>query len=245
MYKKIIIHVPHDGDRFPEELMASRCVSEKKFMKYHHLMRDNVSGYIPKARPEIKTVRFDVSRLLCDVERFIDNEPMEEYGMGFCYERAYDGKKIKNIDDALKEKTLKYYLAHHMLLDDEVTDFDGQVVFFDLHGFSDYMVPKGMIDKNEMLPDICIGTGDFFSKKETDLVVREFQKARFSVAVNYPYSGSLVPNAVLKGKAKADVHSFMIEINSAADSPKKHGVYGAWAASNRIKSVINELTEML
>ena len=95
-----IFHIPHDGNQFPKELMESVCVSEEQFELYHERMRDiGVSLMIPSAyRTQSQTVRFPVSRLLCDVERFLGpEEVMERYGMGFCYEKAFDGTKIKNV----------------------------------------------------------------------------------------------------------------------------------------------------
>ena len=95
-----IFHVPHDGWRFPEEMMASVCVPKEVFMDYHERMRDkDICKMLP--RPfcsQFMCQRFEVSRLLCDVERFIGpNEMMGRYGMGFYYEKAFDGTVIKRV----------------------------------------------------------------------------------------------------------------------------------------------------
>lgn len=82
-----VFHVPHDGDAFPKELMASVCVSKKAFLGYHERMRDTaVSEMVPQEwRGSENTLCFPISRLLCDVERFLGPaEPMERLGMGFC-----------------------------------------------------------------------------------------------------------------------------------------------------------------
>ena len=111
-----VFHIPHDGWEFPEELMESVCISHDLFMKYHEEMRDtDISRAVPNAYYGGDMCHtFRISRLLCDVERFIGPEEiMEQYGMGFCYEKAYDGTVIKHVTRTLKEKTLAHYRKHH------------------------------------------------------------------------------------------------------------------------------------
>ena len=80
-----VFHVPHDGWKFPEELMGSVCVQDAVFRAYHEQMRDRyVTQLIPSAccRGDM-LCSFNVSRLLYDVERFTGpEEVMERYGMG-------------------------------------------------------------------------------------------------------------------------------------------------------------------
>ncbi len=99
-----VFHIPHDGQAFPYPLMTEVCVPPEDFMEYHEAMRDkDVSGMIPM--PYVGQMRrsFGISRLLCDVERLIGPEEiMERYGMGFCYEKAYDGRVIKRVTEHTK-----------------------------------------------------------------------------------------------------------------------------------------------
>ena len=111
-----LFHVPHDGTTFPEELMESVCIPKEQFLSYHERMRDTgVLEMVPTAwRNSGNTLYFPVSRLLCDVERFPGpEEPMERLGMGFCYERAYDGTRIKTVSAKLRRETLVWYHGHH------------------------------------------------------------------------------------------------------------------------------------
>lgn len=111
-----LFHVPHDGTSFPEELMESVCIPKEQFLSYHEWMRDTgVLEMVPTAwRNSGNTLYFPVSRLLCDVERFPGpEEPMERLGMGFCYERAYDGTRIKTVSAELRRETLVWYHGHH------------------------------------------------------------------------------------------------------------------------------------
>ena len=232
---KVLFHVPHDGNEFPRELMTSLRISENKFRQYHEIMRDkNVSALIPASYSHFPyTLRFDVSRLLCDVERFTGpEEPMEQYGMGFCYSKAYDGTKIKKVWQTLKEDTLVYYRRHHQMLD-EITDRADQLLLIDLHSFSDEIIPKDLLrampsaaaDPGKagkalsdivatQIPDICIGTDpsctpSFLAKRAQDL----FSAAGFHSEENYPYQGCMVPNTILNHTSETRFASIMIEVN--------------------------------
>lgn len=108
-----VFHVPHNGYLFPEKLMESVIISQAQFEKYHHEMRDtDIIRAVPRAyRGGDMCEYFQVSRLLCDVERFIgEKEPMEQYGMGYCYEKAYDEIPIKHLTPEIyKEKIIVWY----------------------------------------------------------------------------------------------------------------------------------------
>ena len=86
MDKTIIFHVPHDGNTFLPELMSSVVIDAQAFAFHHSQMRDVDATLFAPDIPGAQMIKFEVSRLLCDVERFIgDGEIMEKYGMGFCY----------------------------------------------------------------------------------------------------------------------------------------------------------------
>ena len=216
-----IFHIPHDGWKFPDELMESVCIPRDQFLAFHEKMRDrHINKAVPLPyRTGSNVVRFEVSRLLCDVERFLGPEEiMEQYGMGFCYERAYDGTRIKNVTDDLKERTLKYYREHH----DEVDRKCGghpRVLFIDLHSYSDEIVPDELLtadgtESGGMTPDVCIGTDPVYTPKALTGIVRKcFETAGYTTAVNYPYSGCFVPDAVMRGESGCDCIAVMIELN--------------------------------
>lgn len=209
-----VFHVPHDGDRFPEALMSSVCVSRAQFFAYHRMMRDTgVLELVPRIyRNSEHTVFFPISRLLCDVERFLGSEEvMEQYGMGFCYERAYDGTVIKRVTDELKEKTLRYYRLHHARMDQLCREHE-QVLVFDLHSYSDEIVPKSLRQRGVKMPDVCIGTDAYFTPKSlAEMAEQRFRAAGFSTLRNDPYTGCFVPNAVLSGECQGN--SIMLEIH--------------------------------
>ena len=214
-----LFHVPHDGGLFPAELMASVCVPKERFLYYHERMRDTGAlQMVPAAwRNGENTLYFPVSRLLCDVERFPGpEEPMERLGMGFCYERAFDGTRIKAVTEDLKQKTLAYYRGHHERLD-RICAAHPRILLLDMHSFSDEIVPRDQLRAGRDTPDVCIGVDEKYTPPElVSLAESVLRKAGFSTARNYPYSGSLVPNAVLSGRSGCGCVSVMLEWNKRA-----------------------------
>ncbi|MBR2531921.1 MAG: N-formylglutamate amidohydrolase [Lachnospiraceae bacterium] len=211
-----VFHIPHDGWRFPEELMASVCIPKEQFFSFHEKMRDrDLNKIVPRPYHTGSNVaRFEVSRLLCDVERFAGpEEVMEQYGMGFCYDQAYDGTVIKNVTDDLKEKTLKYYREHHEEVD-RMCSGHPRVVLFDLHSYTDELVPVEFMKAGQRTPDVCIGTDERYTPPALTKAVRDcFEQAGFKADLNYPYSGCFVPDTVMRGESSCDCISVMIELN--------------------------------
>ena len=224
---RILFHVPHDGQVFPGELMKSVCIPENEFFKYHQTMADlHVSKLIPAPFHYHNTaICFEVSRLLCDVERFIGpEEAMEKYGMGFCYSKAYDGKLIKTVTSELKEETLKYYRRHHERLNEAVRRSSDHTLLIDLHSFSTEIVPEDYLT-DKALPDICIGTDEVFTPQcLAESAKRVFPGAGYRVAENYPYSGCMIPEAVLKCQERQRFSSIMIEVNKSVYLDEKETV---------------------
>ena len=212
----LVFHVPHDGQEFPLELMDSVRIPEELFRVYHRKMMDaDIGRIVPLGyRTQSMYFHFDVSRLLCDVERFIGpGEIMEQYGMGFCYEKVYDGTKIKQVTEELKKKTGVYYWNHHRKID-RICEKYSRVLVLDLHSYSDEIVPNAFWKKDIPSPDICIGADGQYTPPELVRTVRKhFEAAGYSVEVNYPYTGTYVPNAILSHGVSCDCVSVMLEIN--------------------------------
>lgn len=162
-----LFHVPHDGTSFPEELMESVCIPQEQFLSYHERMRDTgVLEMVPTAwRNSGNTLYFPVSRLLCDVERFLGpEEPMERLGMGFCYERAYDGTRIKTVSAELRRETLVWYHGHHEKLNRACVEHP-RLLLLDMHSFSDDIVPRDRLRSGERTPDVCLGIDEKYTPR--------------------------------------------------------------------------------
>ena len=211
-----LFHIPHDGWQFPEELMESVCIPNELFLAYHEKMRDKrISAVVPHVqRTASHVARFEVSRLLCDVERYIGaKEPMEKHGMGFCYEKAYDGLVIKSVTPELQAKTRVYYDRHHKAMD-TLCRKHAHVLLFDLHSYSDDIVQKENLIEGRQTPDVCIGIDPLYTPAAlTEIVERHLSRENISYDENYPYSGCFVPNYVMNSNLRKNFAGIMIEVN--------------------------------
>ena len=211
-----VFHVPHDGHEFPRELMESVWVSGGEFLRYHLKMSDkDVAKVLPGVyRFYSHRQQFGISRLLCDVERFADErEPMERYGMGFCYEKAYDGTKLRYVSDETRKKTLRYYEQHHQKMN-ELCKRHPKMLLIDLHSYSEETVQAGQKEAGRNMPDLCIGTDEKYTPPVLTKIVRSaFSAAGYSTDLNYPYTGTFVPHVVLDGGSDCDCVSIMLELN--------------------------------
>ena len=211
-----VFHIPHAGDRFPFEMLPSVCVPEEAFRRYHDRMSDtDVWRFVPRAYyGGDMTERFLISRLMCDVERFTGpEEEMEQYGMGFCYERAFDGTRIKIVTDEVKAQARKYYDEHHARMD-WLCERHPRILLFDLHSFSEDTLPEHIRKRADRIPDVCIGTEQGYTPHELiSRIERRLDEANLLHRINTPYSGTFVPGAVLKRNSSCDLASVMLEFN--------------------------------
>ena len=214
-------HVPHDGEDFPPDLMGSVCVPETDFLFYHGQMRDLYAGLLipdPYGN-ESYACTFPVSRLLCDVERLIGpDEVMERLGMGFCYERVYDGTVIKRVTERLKAETKKFYDAHHRRMNGLCERHD-RILLFDLHSYHDVIIPRDRILKGKPLPDLCLGVDVSHTPSAlVECAYDRFRKAGLTVEVDYPYSGCYIPECLWQegGVCGCDLAGVMLEFHRRA-----------------------------
>lgn len=215
----VLFHVPHDGCGFPADLLKAVCVPEEVFLGCHERMRDlKIGEAVPTGcRTQTMCCSFEVSRLLCDVERLIGPEEiMERYGMGFCYEKAYDGRVIKRVTEEAKAAARILYDAHHRRMN-AICGENRRVLLFDLHSYTDEILPPFVRGPGAVSPDLCIGTDPRFTPPRlTATVRRRFEALGFTTAENKPYTGLYVPETVSDGKARCDFAGVMLEFNRRA-----------------------------
>lgn len=159
-----------------------------------------------------------VSRIICDTERFRndEDEPMSQIGMGVCYRKTHDLKHSIRWGDGHKEWVLEnIYDIHHKSLELAVGRALGEkpyrALILDCHSFSPTPLAYEP-DQNPNRPDICIGTDSFHTPSElTKCAESFFKKKGYVVKIDSPYSGAIVPMRHFhKNKW---VSSLMIEIN--------------------------------
>lgn len=208
----IVIHIPHSSIYAPNNFLNKLVVSKKEFNKENIFESDYlINRFAPL---NVKKMRFKYSRMYCDVERFKENEVMDKYGMGIIYKKDSNGNIFFKPDLAHKTKIMKYYDRHHNKLNNMVSRAIvkyGSCILLDLHSFSDEYVYK--LFKKNNCPDICIGyNNDCFNRGLIDLTVSHFKNNGYTVDVNYPYSGSIIPSNYLN-ITSTNIYSIMIEVN--------------------------------
>lgn len=202
----MILHIPHSSTKIPENVEFLIPIENDNYM-LTDLYTDDLFDF------DSQKVVFEYSRIFCDVERFVENEPMEKYGMGFVYEKNSYGKQIRFADDNYKEWVIEnFYNPHHQKLKEEVDkelEKNKKAMILDCHSFPDIPFPHET-DTNR--PDFCIGSDDFHTPPElVEILFKFIEKEGYTVSINSPYSGSIVPiDYYNKNK---NVKSVMIEIN--------------------------------
>jgi len=239
--KNIALHIPHDGHEIPYELQNFITIPNEKFMYYDKMMSDIHLNKIVKGLPH-KIFSCPYSRLICDVERFLQNETMEKYGMGFCYSKTFDGLEFKTVTNEVLNITKKYYQKHHDDLNLFAKYITEPTLLIDFHSFNIKATLPELLDDTEPAPDICIGYDNKYCSEEIkDLLKKVAEEFQYSVKINYPYSGTLVPQNVLNG-LNVPLQSIMIEINRNcyAEADGQMINKGCQKLRNMLKKFINE-----
>ncbi len=208
----ILLHVPHASIRIPKKERSLFCLPDldDELLKMTDRYCDELfTGY--------DTVVFPVSRLVCDPERFRNDEleSMSRMGMGAVYTKTSSGELLRRITEDERESLLqRYYDPHHRRLTVAVEaklQTHGWCLIVDGHSFHPAPLPYEP-DQEPDRPDFCIGTDPYHTPDRLAEEAMMFLKRQgFSVFRNSPYGGSLVPLKYY-GRDRR-VCSIMIEIN--------------------------------
>lgn len=214
--RKIILHVPHSSTNIPltDGYVVDFISLEKEMLKLTDWYTDDL--FFAKAEEMIIA---EFSRIFCDPERFTDDskEIMSQYGMGVLYEKNDEGDTIRKVTPELKQKILaEYYWKHHeklsQALDNQLNSF-GTALIIDCHSYPSNPLKRDL-DKNPLRPDFNIGTDTYHtSQKLIDLSVNFFEKKGYSLGIDWPYKGSIVP--LEHYNRNSNVQTIMLEINRA------------------------------
>ena len=220
----IILHIPHSSILIPSDCQF--LISKSDLALEIHNMTDHKTDTL-FVLAGARRIVFPVSRLVVDPERFIEDS-MESVGMGVVYTHTADGRPLRHISEAERQELIDiYYHPHHhkltQMVDVCLAEYDSCLII-DCHSFSYHPLPY---EQDTNRPDICIGTCDFHTSEELISSLSEaFSSMGYEVALNSPYSGTIVP---LKHYYKDHrVSSVMLEINrklykSSADYLKLQG----------------------
>lgn len=213
----MILHIPHSSQDVPADLRDQFVVSNDELLTELRRLTDAFTDAL-FALPGATSIRFPVSRVVVDPERFPDDaqEPMSKVGMGMIYTRTADGKPLRRPLEASERQTLinRYYTPHHHSLTqavDEELKRHGQALIIDCHSFPNTPLPFEL-DQAIPRPDFCIGTDPFHTPGIlADLLVACIRDLGYSVKLNSPYAGALVPMAFYQKDRR--VSSVLIEVN--------------------------------
>ena len=205
----MILHIPHASRKTLDYEINNK---QRELLRMTDHFTDDLYNC-----DEATRIVFGLSRLICDVERFEDDEqePMSKFGMGVCYTTDTDGQELRVVRSDDRERIIeKYYRPHHeelsLEVDKELKEKDNALIV-DCHSFPDEPYYFNS-DFNKSRPDICIGTDAYHtSVKLLEIVKQFFLLKGYDVRVDNPYSGTIVP--LKHYKRNKNVHSIMIEVN--------------------------------
>ena len=208
---EFIFHIPHSSTYIPNN--CNFIVDAEAIENEIHMFTDWHIDKIFNVK-NVTEIIAPYSRLFCDVERLLTNEPMEKYGRGFYYTKTSDGQELRisclNYVNHVREY---YYNQHHKKLSDLVhnkLNLYNRAIIIDCHSF----LETSIIGNAEIaeFPDICIGTDEFHTPKFLiDIFVDKFKSLGYSVEINKPFSGTMIPQD--NYMKNPNVQGIMIEIN--------------------------------
>jgi N-formylglutamate amidohydrolase len=138
--------------------------------------------------------------------------------MGVLYTTTSHGKTLRGEEYTSGERRShllnEFYFPHHeafrKAVEEELIQ-TGSALIIDCHSFPSVPLPYEL-DQNPERPDICIGTDAFHTPVElSDRLKNEFSEMGYSVELNAPFSGAIVPQQFYQ--TNAAVKSVMIEVN--------------------------------
>lgn len=212
--KKLILHIPHSSTAIP--ILDGYVASSDKIKEEIIKLTDWYTDDLFDSKVDDKIVA-PFSRIFCDVERFADDEQekMSKVGMGVLYEKLDSDELLRKVSPELREKILTdYYWKHHnsfTTIVEEQLKRNGECLIVDCHSFPSTPLLKA-INQNTNTPDFNIGTDSFHTpQKYIDASIAYFENLGYSLGVDWPYSGSIVPMKYYQKDKR--VNSIMLEIN--------------------------------
>lgn len=213
----IVLHVPHAASVVPDEVRGQFLLGDDDLREEILKMTDWHTDRLFRAaaRP---SVRFPVSRLVVDPERFLDDaaEPMAARGMGVIYTKTSAGRPLRADLGASDRRALieRYYVPHHAALERKVQvslSRHGGCLVLDCHSFPSVPLPYEPVQDPER-PGLCIGSDPFHTPSDlVSCLVEEAESLGWSVAVNTPFAGALVP--LRHYRRTPSVIAVMLEMN--------------------------------
>ena len=117
----VVLHVPHDSAQVPAWTRPQFAVDDATLQRELARMTDHRTFDLFASGHCCACVRAEASRLVVDVERFVDDdhEPMAARGLGVLYRATSDGAVLRHpIDEPTRARLLaEFYAPHHERLE--------------------------------------------------------------------------------------------------------------------------------
>jgi len=215
----LIIHIPHSSTFIPDTELTTFSLSSNGLDSELLKMTDRYTDDLFSKARELGGTMFVncISRLVCDPERFPDDEsePMSKKGMGAVYTKTADGDPLKvvSFNSDNKERVMdQYFHPYSKALEGEVAkmlEIFGKCFIVDGHSFP--TIPLPYEDPNSNRPDICFGHDSFHAPSESISALENICGSRdYIFSHNEPFTGSYVP--IKYFQKEPAVKSLMIEI---------------------------------
>ena len=212
--KKLLLHIPHSSTIIP--LLDGYVSSQEEIQQEIIKLTDWYTDDLFDSQEDDKVVA-PFSRIFCDVERFADDEleVMSKFGMGVLYEKLDNGNILRFVSPELKQEVLKnYYWIHHKSFSQAVKTSLEQTescLILDCHSFPSSPLTRAIV-QDEIRPDFNIGTDSYHTPKHIiDESINYFETNGYTLGVDTPYSGSIVPMEYYQKDPR--VSSIMLEVN--------------------------------
>jgi N-formylglutamate deformylase len=241
----VVLHIPHASLRMPPEERQAIGLDDAALNDELLRMTDAYTDELfPLTPVEAGRVVFPLSRLICDVERFPsdEDEPMATRGMGVIYTRTSMGHILRPQPDPASRRSLleRWYWPHHSKLERMVNDVAarlGACLIVDCHSFPSVALPYEL-DQTGQRADFCIGTDPFHTPSSVcDAIVAAVKEAGYSVTIDAPFAGALVPLASYRRDRR--IWSVMIEVNRRLYMDEHSGPKNR--AFERVRAVVGQL----
>ena len=212
----IVAHIPHAGTEIPDAVRDQFLPYPGELWREIAMVTDWYTDEL-FGLPGIARTQTPVSRVVLDLERFIDDkrEPRAAVGQGVIYSHDTLGRQIRRalLDEERQALLDNYYYPWSLKLEmdtEQQLRLWGHCLLLDCHSF-----PAESLENQKPYeispPDICLGIhSENTPQWLIDSCHRLFLDRGYSISVDFPYAGCLVPD---RFEGDSRVPAIMLEVN--------------------------------